>query len=88
MLSPEERRRCREIERRLTADDPDLAARMRTPTMERPFPVIPVLCVLGWILSPLLMLLGGWAAVLPALALLGAAILGILLWRRRHRIPV
>ncbi|WIM98701.1 DUF3040 domain-containing protein [Actinoplanes oblitus] len=84
MLNDHERRALAELERSLKGDS-DFAARMAglaDVPAPPPFPAVPVLCALLFILVPLVMLLFGWAGVLIVLDLFAAAVAVVLIRRR------
>ncbi|MBG0562521.1 DUF3040 domain-containing protein [Actinoplanes aureus] len=67
-------------ERRILAD---LEREFQEP-VERPFPTIPVLCVLLFLAFPLVMLLFGWPGLVITFDLFAASV-AIVLLRRRCR---
>ena len=84
MLRRDERRALRQIEQRLAVDDPAFTARMRGLPVERRFPTLSVLCAALYIITPILMLLGGAPAVLTAFTAVVVTILAVLMSRRRR----
>ncbi len=81
MLEEKDRRVLADIEQRLCVADPDFARRMRAP--DRPFPVVPVLCVTGFLALPFIGLFLGPRAVLAAINVIAAVVMIVLLYRVR-----
>jgi hypothetical protein len=85
MLSREEHRQFNGIAQALTAEDPRFRTTVHPAGFGRPLSAVPVLCALLYIVSPILMLLLGWAAVAGAAGLFAVAL--IVVWLRRVRRP-
>jgi hypothetical protein len=68
-LRTDERRKLRRIERHIAATDPDFADRMRPTEGHRPVAAVIAFIAAVYITAPLVMLLGGWPALLPVLIL-------------------
>jgi hypothetical protein len=83
MLSPADRGQLRDIEARLAAHDPAFAARMRTTGNPPPFPTVTVLCMSFYVAWPFVALLAGPTAALAAVPIFGAALLAVVVARRR-----
>jgi hypothetical protein len=83
MLDDRDRRRCREIEDRLAADDPAFAARMRASARPRPLPAAVAAGVTLYVTTLSLGLIGGWPlAMIWAVVFLIAVVVAL---RRRRR---
>jgi hypothetical protein len=85
MLDEHDRRVLAQIERGLSRQDPALAARMRGQRENRPFPTIFVLCVVLYVLLPMLTMLLGWIAALVTFDVFAVVIALVLARRSRKR---
>ncbi|GAA0496143.1 hypothetical protein Ade02nite_17620 [Paractinoplanes deccanensis] len=82
MLNDHDRRALEDIERHLASEDP--ALRERLTRQSRPFPTVLVLCACFYIAAPLAKLLFGWAGLEIAAASFAAAVVAVLVHRRRR----
>jgi len=85
MLDEQDRRVLAEIERALSRQDPALAARMRAQGEDRPFPTVLALCILLYVMLPMVMLMFGWIAALVTFDVFAVTVAVVLAWRRLRR---
>ena len=86
-MTPAERRRLRAIETNLTATDPAFAARLRALEPPPPFPLGTILSLGFYVVWPFIALVAGPAVALATATAFTAALLAIVVTRRRSRRP-
>ncbi|GAA4950197.1 DUF3040 domain-containing protein [Actinoplanes utahensis] len=78
MLEERDRRALADIEQRLAAEDPDFVRRMQG---DRPIPLIPFLCLAGFLALPFVATFLGPTAALILADVVGVAVVALLAYR-------